>query len=362
VREGVPGRSPRGERLARVVAEGEFQEYLVTDLTNVRWLTGFTGTNGACLVGPDRLLFLTDFRYGERASAIRGWEAGIVTGDWLTGLADRLSGPTGVEDDHLTLREFRRLGDHAGAGIELVAAGGAVEDLRRSKEPAELEAIAAAGDLTDGIYRELIERGLAGRTELEVARHLAARMREAGAEPSFPAIVASGPNGASPHAEPSGRRIVPGDLVTVDMGAQLDGYCSDCTRTFAAGAEGDLDGFLREIYDLTLEAQASGLAAVAAGAAGADVDCAAREVIEAGGYGEHFGHGLGHGVGLEIHEAPRLGPRSDDVLRTGDVVTIEPGIYVPGRGGVRIEDMVAVGDGGIERNFSSVPKQLMWVG
>jgi Xaa-Pro aminopeptidase len=224
------------------------------------------------------------------------------------------------------------------------------------KDAGEISAIAAAAALTDSLYSEVFERGLTGRTEAEVASHVVARMREEGAEPSFPPIVAAGPNGALPHAEPAPREIEAGELVVIDMGAELDGYCSDCTRTVATG---ELDPQAAEIYEVTLEANEKALAGVRAGAVGSDLDGIARRVIEEAGYGELFGHGLGHGVGLEVHEAPRLGKRSDDVLIAGDVVTVEPGIYVAGRFGVRIEDLVVVGEEGIDRNLSTQPKALV---
>ena len=186
-----------------------------------------------------------------------------------------------------------------------------------------------------------------------------ARMREQGAEPSFPPIVAAGPNGASPHAEPGPRGVGAGELVVIDMGSKLDGYCSDCTRTVATG---ELESEAAEIYDVTLRANELALEAVAAGTGAADIDSVARDLISDAGYGENFGHGLGHGVGMEVHEAPRLGPRSDDSLIEGDVVTVEPGIYLSGRYGVRIEDLVVVGIGGVAANLSSHPKTLTVVG
>ena len=168
-------------------------------------------------------------------------------------------------------------------------------------------------------------------------------------------IVAAGPNGALPHAEPGGRVIGKGELVVFDMGSKLDGYCSDCTRTFATG---ELDPKAAEIYEVTLEAQLAALDGIRAGVSASGVDGIAREIIDRAGFGEHFGHGLGHGVGIEIHEAPRLGPRSEDMLMAGDVVTVEPGIYLPGEAGVRIEDMVVIGEDGISRNFSTLDKKL----
>jgi Xaa-Pro aminopeptidase len=348
----------RGERLEQQLAERELDRILVTELTNVRYLTGFTGTNGACICGPDVRLFLTDFRYTERAAAeVEGWETITVTADWLKGIAERLEGKVGFEDDHMSVRLLEKLKGKLGEGVEMVAAGGAVEKLRRVKDEGELAAIEEASKLADEVWRWSLERGLAGRSEREVARAAEARIRELGGDPSFPAIVAAGPNGALPHAEPGERRIGQGELVVFDMGAQLDGYCSDGTRTFATGEPGEE---ARRVYGIVLEAQLAALEAVKAGVKGEDVDAVARKMIDAAGHGEHFGHGLGHGVGLEVHEAPRLSLRSDDVLAAGEVVTVEPGIYLPGKLGVRIEDFVVVTDEGL-RNLSSLPKDLQLV-
>ncbi|HWA53150.1 MAG TPA: aminopeptidase P family protein [Solirubrobacterales bacterium] len=348
----------RGDRLAELVAERELDCFLVSDLVNVSYLTGFGGTNGACVCGPEQRVFLTDFRYTERAEAeVEGWDVVTVTDDWLGGIAARLSGRTGFEDHHMAVRTLKRLEEKLPDGVELEGAGGTVEKLRRVKDEAELAAIAAAAELADEIWRFALERGLAGRTELDVARAAEARMRELGAEPSFPTIVAAGPNGALPHAEPGEREIGRAELVVFDMGAKLDGYCSDGTRTFATGEPG---GEARAVYDTVLEAQEAALAAVKAGVKAEDVDGVARELIAAAGHGERFGHGLGHGVGLEVHEEPRVSQRSDDVLATGEVVTIEPGIYLPGQLGVRIEDLVVVTDEGY-RNLSGLSKDLQLV-
>jgi Xaa-Pro aminopeptidase len=348
----------RGDRLAELVAERELDCFLVTDLVNVTYLTGFGGTNGACVCGAEQRVFLTDFRYTERAEAeVEGWNVVTVTDDWLGGIAERLSGRTGFEDHHMAVRTLKRLEEKLPDGVELEGAGGTVEKLRRVKDGAELAAIAAAAELADEIWRFALERGLAGRTELDVARAAEARMRELGAEPSFPTIVAAGPNGALPHAEPGEREIGRGELVVFDMGAKLDGYCSDGTRTFATGEPGKE---ARAVYATVLEAQEAALAAVEAGAKAEDVDGIARELIAAAGHGERFGHGLGHGVGLEVHEEPRVSQRSEDVLAAGEVVTVEPGIYLPGQLGVRIEDLVVVTDDGY-RNLSSLPKGLQLV-
>jgi Xaa-Pro aminopeptidase len=349
----------RGERLERLLAERELERMLVTDLTNVRYLTGFSGTNGACVCGPGIRLFFTDFRYTERAAAeVEGWEPITVEGDWLGAIAERLTGKVGFEDDHMSVRVLEKLREKLADGVEAVAAGGTVEQLRRVKDEVELAAIEAASKLTDEVWLWSIERGLAGRTERDVARAAEARIRELGGDPSFPAIVAAGPNGALPHAEPGEREIGRGELVVFDMGAKLDGYCSDGTRTYATG---DLGEEARQVYEVVREAQAASLEAIKAGVNGESVDTVARKVIDAAGHGDRFGHGLGHGVGLEVHEGPRLSLRSDDVLAPGEVVTVEPGIYLPGQLGVRIEDLVVITEDGY-RNLSSLPKELQIVG
>jgi Xaa-Pro aminopeptidase len=348
----------RGDRLTAKLAERELDLMLVTDLVNVRYLTGFGGTNGACVCGEGTRVFLTDFRYTERAAEEVGeWEVVTVESDWLAGIAERLRGRVGFEDDHISVRALRKLEEKLDEGVEAVPAGGAVEELRRVKDAEELASIAAAAELADEVWRWSLERGLAGRSEREVAHAAEARIRELGADPSFPTIVAAGPNGALPHAEPGQREIVSGELVVFDMGARLDGYCSDGTRTFATGEPGER---AREVYELVREAQAAALDAVVAGARGEAVDAVARKAIEDAGYGERFGHGLGHGVGLEVHEAPRVSQRSEDVLEAAEVVTIEPGVYLPGELGVRIEDLVVVTEEG-HRNLSGLPKELQLV-
>src|SRR5262249_45327106 len=252
------------------------------------------------------------------------------------------------------VRRAARVGAGTPDGVPLGPAGALAERRGAVKEPEEIERIAAASELADGVFGWTIERGLVGRTERDVARACEARIRELGAEPSFPPIIAAGPNGALPHAEPGEREIGSGELVVFDMGAQLDGYCSDGTRTFATGDPGE---DAQEVYDLVLAAQLASLQAVRPGAVGREVDAVAREIISEAGHGDHFGHGLGHGVGLEVHEAPRLATTSDDELRQGNVVTVEPGIYLPGRFGIRIEDLVVVEAEGY-RNLSGLGKDL----
>jgi Xaa-Pro aminopeptidase len=366
----MPVSAERAERLAELVAQEGLDQLIVGDLVrpgdsgpdgiaNVRWLTGFTGTSGLALVGSEgssTRTFITDFRYVERAEreVDDAFEHAIAAQRLLPELVGRLEGKVGFDDAHTSVASFRKLEEEAPDGVELVAAGGLVERLRRAKDDAEQKLIAEAARLADETYEWVLERGLAGRTERDVARAAEAHIRELGGEPSFPAIVAAGPNGALPHAEPSNREIAAGEMVVFDMGAMVDGYCSDCTRTFAAGEPGDE---AREAYELVRRAQAAALEAVRPGVGGADADEVARAIIRDSGHGDHFGHGLGHGVGLEIHEAPRLGKSSEDTLAGGDVVTVEPGVYIPGRFGIRIEDLVVIiADG--HRNLSSLPKEL----
>jgi Xaa-Pro aminopeptidase len=258
----------------------------------------------------------------------------------------------------MSVRQHRRLRELLPDRIELVGVEGVIERLRAVKDPAEIASMRRAAAVADDALRWLLDRGLIGRTERWLALELEQRIRALGAEdPSFPAIVASGAHGALPHARPRDVEISSGELVVIDWGARLDGYNSDCTRTVAAGAPG---GAAASTYEVVLEAQLAGVQAVRPGANGRLVDGAARSVIDAAGYGSQFGHGLGHGVGLEVHEDPRLSQRSDDVLSTGNAVTVEPGIYLPGRLGVRIEDLVVVTDDGCEI-LSSIGKQLMVV-
>ena len=352
----------RAARLAELVAAEGLDGLIVTGAANLRYVTGYTGSNGLALIGRDGdRRFLTDFRYETQAAeeVPPEFTRSIVTGELLDALAAELPpGRIGFDDDATSVRAHGRLAGAASAEAELVAAGGLVERLRAVKDPGEVERIRAAAGLVDEVYAWLLERGLAGRREREVAVELEHEMRRRGADgPSFDSIVASGPRGALPHASPGDEVIAPGMLVTIDIGARRDGYCSDCTRTFAVGREPD--GLAREIYDLVLAAQVAGLEAVAAGRTGREVDAVAREVVELAGYGERFGHGLGHGVGIEIHEGPRLSRRGgDEALQAGNVVTVEPGVYLPGRVGVRIEDLVVVKDGGCEV-LSRFPKELV---
>lgn len=348
----------RGDKLEALLGERGLDRMLVTDLTNVRYLTGFTGTNGAAVCGPGLRVFLTDFRYTERAAAeVDGWETVTVSGDWLGGIAERLTGKVGFEDDHVSVRTLTKLEEKLGDGVEPVAAGGAVEGLRRVKDEGELAAIVEASKLADAALTATVEEGFVGKTERAVADAFENHVRAGGGTLSFDTIVAAGPNGAQPHAEPGPRVIGKGELVVFDMGAKLDGYCSDGTRTYTTGEPGE-EG--RRVYETVLQAQLAALEAIRPGETGEDVDKVARKIIDDAGHKEHFGHGLGHGVGLDIHEEPRLSPRSDDVLAVNEVVTVEPGIYLAGDLGVRIEDFVVVTADGY-RNLSTLPKELTFV-
>jgi Xaa-Pro aminopeptidase len=341
----------RAARLTAEIADRGLDALLVTNLVNVRWLTGFTGSNAAAVVGRDLRRFVTDFRYlTQSAAQVDDSWAREIAPDLLTGIVAQLPGEgtlrLGFDDATMSVRDHRRLASLVRDDVELVPAGGAVERLRAVKDAGELDKIRAAARLADAALEQVLGRGLAGRTERDVALDLEFAMRRMGAEgASFPPIVAAAGHGALPHAEPRDVEIPPGTLVVVDWGAQLDGYASDCTRTFATG---ELDPRDREVYDLVLRAQEAALGAVRPGPKGKEVDAVAREIIEAAGHGEHFGHGLGHGVGLEVHEGPRLSKQGEDALAAGQVVTVEPGVYVPGAVGVRIEDLVAVTEDGNE--------------
>ncbi|UTI62559.1 Xaa-Pro peptidase family protein [Paraconexibacter antarcticus] len=354
----------RAQRVADLLGEAGADALLVTGSVNLRWLTGFTGSSGLAVIGAGGLrVFLTDFRYLTQSAEQldEGWDRHIVPD--LAGAVPQLIGETvtrvGFDDASVTVKEHARLAELLGDGIELVPAGGLVEGLRAIKDEAELVRLRAAAALADTALQEVLGRGLVGRTEREVGLELEFTMRRMGAEAvSFPPIIAAGAHGALPHAEPRDVAIPAGTLVVIDWGAQLDGYASDCTRTYATG---DLDPRAEEIYNIVLQAQEEALAAVRPGPTGQEVDAVARAIIDGAGHAEHFGHGLGHGVGMEVHEGPRLSKLGTVELEPGHVVTVEPGIYVPGAVGVRIEDLVAVTEGGHEV-LNGLSKELTVVG
>lgn len=343
----------RIERLAALLDE----PLLVTSLVNVRWLTGLSSSNAAVLVEPDGdATLFTDFRYAQKARALDGVRFEQTARAVIGELSTRLAGRTiGIEAHVLTVASSDQLRD---GGVEPVSRTGLVERLRAIKDDDELATIREAAAISDRVFGALAEEQFTGRTERELTWRVRELFHEHGAsELSFDSIAASAENGASPHADVLDRPIPANTLVTVDAGCRVDGYASDCTRTFATG---DLPDELARAYEVCLEGQLAGLEAMGPGVSGRDADAAARGVIAAAGFGENFGHGLGHGIGLEVHEAPTARPESTDELCPGNVISCEPGIYLPGLGGVRIEDMVLITDGGRER-LTQAPKELVTV-
>jgi Xaa-Pro aminopeptidase len=355
----VDGRAAhRREVLRATAAERELDAVLVTNLLNVRYLTGFTGSNGALLVRTDpssshpRDVLATDGRYTTQAGLQAPDVELLVDRTTVPALAAeavrRGAGRIGYESSDLTVDAhealLRVLAETAGAGAEpqLISIRRAVEAQRAIKDDGEIDALRRACAVADRALAELAAEGALrpGRTELQVGRDLDARMLELGAEaPSFETIVAAGANSAIPHHRPDATVLRDGDFLKLDFGATVDGYHSDMTRTLVLTHAAE---WQREIYDLVAAAQAAGRAALAVDADVVAVDTAARDVLAAAGHAEHFTHGLGHGVGLEIHEAPGIGPLGAGRLAAGMAVTVEPGVYLPGQGGVRIEDTLVV--------------------
>jgi Xaa-Pro aminopeptidase len=357
----IAGRLPR---LRARFEDAEFDALLVTKLANVRYLTGFTGSAGMLLVSVDDALFVTDGRYIEQSKEQLGAanvaaqiEIGITMAAQRQLLATAVAAGTrlGLEDHSITWADQR---DFASTfeGVTLAPAGLLVEELRRVKDTGEVDRVRAACAIADDAFQSLLPRLADGITEEEFALALEFAMRERGASGnSFDPIIASGPNGAKPHARPSDRRIGRHELIVCDFGCIVDGYCSDMTRTVSVGDPG---ADARHLYDVVLESQQAGRAKVAADVECAAVDRASRDVIAAAGWGDAFSHSTGHGVGLEIHEAPRVASTARDTLLVGDVVTVEPGVYLPGVGGVRIEDTVVVTATGAEP-LTLTPKDLV---
>lgn len=353
--------------LREAMAQAGCDALLVSSLTNVRYLCGFSGSAGLLFVGPGEAVLVTDGRYGTSAEAEVGGQGvkveALPAAGQLEALAELLASVPapghscrlGLEAEHVSWERLRRWQEGWARQAELVPTTGVVEALRRRKGPGELARLAAAAAVADQAFgrvlpvlRKRVAQGR-GMSEAEVALALELEMRRLGAEaPAFASIVASGPGGAEPHHRPSGRLVQAGDLVTLDFGAKVDGYCSDATRTVRASEEAGLARELQKLMTVVAASQDAGLSALRAGVAGQEVDRACREVIEAAGLGEFFVHGTGHGVGLEVHEAPAIAASSQDVLEEGQVVTVEPGVYVPGLGGARVEDTVVVLEGGCE--------------
>lgn len=330
----------RRARLAAMVADRDADAALITRLVNVHYLTGLDSSNAALLVGADGVAVLaTDGRYAGTAMRVCPELQCVVDRATAKVLADRVSGRLAVEEHDLTVERHDELAEQAD-GVELVRLGHAVEELRRVKDEEEIALLREACAITDRAFDAVLPTIRPGVSEREVAIALERALVDLGAQrPAFTAIVASGPNGAIPHHVPGTRAIEPGDLVTMDFGALHHGYHADMTRTVAVGSAGP---WQREIYELVAAAQRAGLDCARPETDTKDVDAAARDVIEAAGHGEDFPHGLGHGVGLEIHEAPLMGYDRTGKLSVQMPITVEPGVYVAGRGGVRIEDTLVV--------------------
>jgi Xaa-Pro aminopeptidase len=352
----------RAQALLECLRQDAVDGLLVTSMPNVRYLTGFSGTNAMLLVtGAERWLF-TDFRYAEQAAAESGAVAKVVIeasslwrGLWETLRTARGLHTIGFESAHLAHRDFERLLKDGSAWTWRPFVD-VVERLRERKDPGELELIKEAARVAGAALDRTMPAVRPGMTELEVAGVLEHALRDHGSEETpFPTIVASGPRTALPHARAGSRAIARGDFLLLDFGATVGGYCSDVTRTMVVGKA---DGRQREVHDAVLAANEAARAHVRSGITGKDADAIARAVLEQHGLGDAFGHGLGHGIGLEVHEGPRLSRIADMVLPEGAVVTIEPGAYVSGWGGVRIEDNVRLGAGGAEL-LTEFPRHLI---
>ena len=358
--------SSYAERRARLVAAldtAELDALIVTHPPNVRYLTGYIGSNGIGVIGRNGERLLTDSRYAVSARHQVGDDVEVVIGPGdLTAVLARAvvalapGGRVGLEAAHTSMLRGAQIAASLTArdpAIQVISDVGRVEALRVIKDDDEIASIARAAEMVDAALASVLAAGIVGRRERDVAFGLCTELFQLGAEgPSFEIIVAAGPNGAKPHAVPGERVIADGELVVIDLGAIADGYCSDMTRTVPTGP---LPDALTRAYAVVAQAQAAALAAVRPGITCAALDAVARDVITAAGLGEAFGHGLGHGVGLEIHEAPRVSREGTETLRPGMVVTIEPGIYLEGVGGVRIEDLVVVTEDGA-RVLSHSPK------
>jgi Xaa-Pro aminopeptidase len=352
----------RLDRLYAEMGSRNLARFVVSGQHNVRYLSGFTGDTGWLLVEPGSAGLITDFRYEEQAAQEVYPGVKVVTDkrDVLAASCEALAavgGKIGFEAGSLTFAAYEKLA--AAVSAELAPYAALLEGYRAVKDTGEIASVARAVEASDAVFAEIVKEIRPGMTEVELAARLDFLLRVRSTDvPPFKTIVASGERGSLPHATPTGKAIRKGDLVTMDFGASVEGYCSDITRTVVMGKASDKQ---REVYQTVLEAQLRAEAGIKAGVKGSEADGLARQHIESKGYGERFGHSLGHGVGLEIHEEPRLSQKNENPLEAGAVVTVEPGIYIPGWGGVRIEDMVVVEEGGC-RVLTSANKQLVEIG
>lgn len=358
----IPRPPGRWEALRALLVREHLDALLVVALPNARYLTGFSGSNALVLVTQRDLVLITDFRYETQSAdecfdgtSLRVESASLWKGLWEVLARDGSLKTIGFESAHQPHRDFQRCLEQ-GERWHWRPTSDLVESLRAVKDGEELRRVEQAGTIAMRALAETLKQVRAGLTELEVCGILERCLREQGSESHpFPPIVASGPRSALPHARASRRAVATGDFLLLDFGATYEGYCSDVTRTFVVGQASERQ---RVVHDLVRGAQAAALAGIRAGMSGKAADALARDFIAAGGHGEAFGHGLGHGLGLEVHESPRLSRMAEDSLPAGSVVTIEPGIYVPGWGGVRIEDDVHVTPGGVEL-LTEYPRALI---
>ncbi len=351
----------RLHKLQEEMKQRSMEALLVTHPVNRRYLSGFDGSNGVLLIGAEEALLFTDFRYREQAAGqapqftLAPWKAqlGEMLKPYLEASAYR---SLHFEEEQVTYRLYRNLQE--ALSLELIPQRGLVEELRAVKSGAEVAALRRGAAIMDQAFEVLLNLARPGLTEREVALELEFYLRRRGStETKFNYIVASGERGSLPHGIASEKQLRAGELVTVDFTGTFDGYATDMTRTFALGEPGPR---AREIYEIVRRAQQEAREKIRAGLKGREADALARRPIEEAGYGAQFGHGLGHGVGLEVHERPVLGPLSEETLLPGMVVTVEPGIYLPGEGGVRIEDMVLLTEGGAE-SLTRCPRELITI-
>lgn len=345
--------SDRLERLVGQLPERNLDAMLISAPENRRYLSGFTGSAGYLLITPERAMLFTDSRYTEQATnQAPDFQVVQVKGGWdwfLEQLKETGVQRVGFESRHMTVATYDNvldaLKEDGNLGqVSLVAASGIAEEYRVIKDQQEIALLQKAIDASDSAMEAVCPTIKEGMTEKEVAWRMEMAMRDFGADGlSFDTIVAAGPNGAMAHHMPSDRPIQAGEPIVIDMGAIVDGYCSDITRTVVVG---EPDETFNKIYDIVLGAQLTAINTVKSGMTGEDCDGLSRTVIADAGYGDNFGHSLGHGVGLEVHENPRVGPKSSDTLEANMVFTVEPGIYLTGWGGIRIEDIVVLGDDG----------------
>ncbi len=353
----------RVDQLRGKLKESNLDSVIISAPENRRYLSGFSGSAGYLLISQSATLIATDFRYFEQVKQqCQDFQLVEIWGElqgWLPDALNKLDAQrVGVEGANLTVNLFKQMTEvvskmEGALKPQLIPTTDLVEGLRMTKDAKEMESLSCAIAIADEAFQEVSAKLKPGMTEKQVAWELEKRMREKGADSvSFDTIVASGPNGALPHHQSTDRPIQKGEPIIIDMGAKYDGYCSDMTRTVYLGKPDDI---FKKVYDTVLAAQLTAIATVQPGMTGEAVDKLARTVIEQAGYGDKFGHGLGHGVGLEIHEAPRVSRNSTNVIKEGMPFTVEPGIYLPGWGGVRIEDVIVLEEGKA-RVLTSSPK------